>query len=422
MDLIAIAVPFFLLALLIELAIDRARGTGRYRAADAVNSLSAGTLSTTFGYFTKIVPTVIWAYAFQNFAIIDMPLDWFDMSARGIALWLIAMLAWDFCYYWSHRCGHEISILWASHAVHHQSEDYNLSTALRQTSTGFLFNWIFYLPLFLIGFPPEVLVTVNALNLIYQFWVHTQFVGKLGWLDRVFVTPSNHRVHHAQNEIYIDRNYGGILVLWDRLFGSFQEELDEEPVVFGVRKPLASWNPFWANLQVYAYLWFDAKRTRRWRDKLGVWFRRTGWRPADVEMLYPKSKADLARFRKYEPAVPRALRRYIVGQFLVAVIGILWIGTLYAEQGLTAVVIPCLLLWVQLYTLGLLGERKPHALGFELARVNGILPLGVLGMSLASPVLSGDAQTWGAVVLYAATSSVLLAVAAKSGERASLPG
>jgi hypothetical protein len=211
-------------------------------------------------------------------------------------------------------------------------------------------------------------------------------------------------------------------VLWDRLFGSFQEELDEEPVVFGVRKPLASWNPFWANLQVYAYLWFDAKRTRRWRDKLGVWFRRTGWRPADVEMLYPKSKADLARFRKYEPAVPRALRRYIVGQFLVAVIGILWIGTLYAEQGLTAVVIPCLLLWVQLYTLGLLGERKPHALGFELARVNGILPLGVLGMSLASPVLSGDAQTWGAVVLYAATSSVLLAVAAKSGERASLPG
>ena len=422
MDLIAIAVPFFLLALLIELAIDRARGTGRYRAADAVNSLSAGTLSTTFGYFTKIVPTVIWAYAFQNFAIIDMPLDWFDMSARGIALWLIAMLAWDFCYYWSHRCGHEISILWASHAVHHQSEDYNLSTALRQTSTGFLFNWIFYLPLFLIGFPPEVLVTVNALNLIYQFWVHTQFVGKLGWLDRVFVTPSNHRVHHAQNEIYIDRNYGGILVLWDRLFGSFQEELDEEPVVFGVRKPLASWNPFWANLQVYAYLWFDAKRTRRWRDKLGVWFRRTGWRPADVEMLYPKSKADLARFRKYEPAVPRALRRYIVGQFLVAVIGILWIGTLYAEQGLTAVVIPCLLLWVQLYTLGLLGERKPHALGFELARVNGILPLGVLGMSLASPVLSVDAQTWGAVVLYAATSSVLLAVAAKSGERASLPG
>ncbi|HEX9853446.1 MAG TPA: sterol desaturase family protein, partial [Woeseiaceae bacterium] len=315
MDLIAIAVPFFLLALLLELVIDRVKGTGYYRAADAINSLSAGTLSTTFGYFTKIVPTVIWAYAFQEFALFDMPLAWFDTSPTGLLLWLVAMVAWDFCYYWSHRCGHEISILWASHAVHHQSEDYNLSTALRQTSTGFLFNWVFYLPLFLVGFPPEVLITVNALNLIYQFWVHTQLIGKLGFLDRIFVTPSNHRVHHAQNARYIDRNYGGILVLWDRMFGSFQEELDDDPVVFGVRKPLASWNPFWANLQVYAYLWFDAMRTRRWRDKIGIWFRRTGWRPQDVEMRFPKARSDLRTFRKYEPPLPPAMRYYLIGQF-----------------------------------------------------------------------------------------------------------
>jgi sterol desaturase/sphingolipid hydroxylase (fatty acid hydroxylase superfamily) len=117
------------------------------------------------------------------------------------------LLAFDFCYYWFHRCSHEISILWAAHAVHHQSEDYNLSTALRQTSTGFLFNWIFYLPLFILGMPLEVFVTANAIDLIYQFWVHTQHIHKLGWLDRIFVTPSNHRVHHAQNQIYIDRNY-----------------------------------------------------------------------------------------------------------------------------------------------------------------------------------------------------------------------
>ncbi|MCI0518209.1 MAG: sterol desaturase family protein [Woeseiaceae bacterium] len=411
MDLIAIAVPFFLLALLIELFVDRIRGTGHYRANDAINSLSAGTLSTTFGYFTKIVPTVIWAYAFEEFALIDMPLAWFDMSPTGLLLWLVAMLAWDFCYYWSHRCGHEISILWASHAVHHQSEDYNLSTALRQTSTGFLFNWIFYLPLFLVGFPPEVLITVNSLNLIYQFWVHTQHIGKLGVLDRIFVTPSNHRVHHAQNEKYIDRNYGGILVLWDRLFGSFQEELDNDPVVFGVRKPLSSWNPFWANAQVYAYLWFDAVRTRRWRDKLGIWFRRTGWRPQDVEARYPKHRSDIRTFRKYDPPLAATLRYYLIGQFLVAVAGILWIGQLYASQGLAVVTIPCLLLWVQLYTLGMISDRRKNAIVFELGRLNLVLPSGVLAIVMTTSILANDARTWFVVVLYALLSSAWLRLA-----------
>jgi alkylglycerol monooxygenase len=415
MDLIAIAVPFFLLALLIELVVDRIRGTGYFRATDAINSLSAGTLSTTFGYFTKIVPTVIWAYAFQEFALIDMPLAWFDTSVSGLLLWLVAMVAWDFCYYWSHRCGHEVSILWASHAVHHQSEDYNLSTALRQTSTGFLFTWIFYLPLFLVGFPPEVLITVNSLNLIYQFWVHTQHIGKLGVLDRILVTPSNHRVHHAQNEKYIDRNYGGILVLWDRLFGSFQEELDEEPVVFGVRKPLASWNPFWANVQVYAYLWFDAVRTRRWRDKIGIWFRRTGWRPQDVATRYPKYRSDISTFCKYDPPLTPALRYYIVGQFVLAVAGILWIGQLYATQGLGVVVIPCLLLWVQLYTLGMISDRRGHAIRFELARLNVISPLGVLAITMTSSAIVGNAATWFAVLGYALVSSVMLRLASGSG-------
>ena len=147
MDLIALAVPFFLLALLLELAVDRVRGTGLYRANDAINSLSAGTLSTTIGYFTRLLPAVIWAYILQNFALIDVDPAWFDLSLRGLALWALALAGFDFCYYWAHRMGHEISILWAAHAVHHQSEDYNLSTALRQTSTGFVFSWIFYLPL-----------------------------------------------------------------------------------------------------------------------------------------------------------------------------------------------------------------------------------------------------------------------------------
>ncbi|HNP66003.1 MAG TPA: sterol desaturase family protein [Woeseiaceae bacterium] len=183
MDLIALAVPFFLLLLLVELVVDRIRRTGHYRMNDAINSLSAGILSTTSGYFTKVVQWAIWGFVFSQFAIFEIQREWFNATASVILLWVIAAVAWDFFYYWNHRLGHEISVLWAAHAVHHQSEDYNLSTALRQTSTSFLFSWIFYVPLFLIGFPVDVLITVGAINLIYQFWVHThsKSIGSACW-------------------------------------------------------------------------------------------------------------------------------------------------------------------------------------------------------------------------------------------------
>ena len=150
MNILAMAIPFFLLALIIELAIDRWRKTGYYRINDALNSLGAGVLSTTSGYFTRLLSALIWASVLQQFALLDLDPEMFNSSPSGIAMWLVALLAFDFCYYWAHRCGHEISVLWAAHAVHHQSEDYNLSTALRQTSTGFLFGWVFYLPMFLL--------------------------------------------------------------------------------------------------------------------------------------------------------------------------------------------------------------------------------------------------------------------------------
>jgi len=415
MDILALAVPFFLLALLIELAIDRLRGTGHYRINDAVNSLSVGMFMSTSGYFTKLIPALILAYVLQDFAIFDVELAWFDASTSGLGLWLLAALAFDFCYYWSHRFGHEMSILWAQHAVHHQSEDYNLSTALRQTSSSFLFTWIFYVPLFLLGMPFEVYVTVSAVSLIYQFWVHTQHIQKLGWFDRVFVSPSNHRVHHAQNQIYIDRNYGGTLILWDRLFGTFQAELDEEPVIFGVRKPLASWNPIWANLQVYSYLWFDAVRTRRWRDKLGIWFRRTGWRPADVAANFPKKAADLTHFQKFNPPVTPAIRRYILAQFMLAVIGILWIGVRYATEGAQAVVVPCLLLWITLYSLGTLSEARSYALRIEQLRLFVAVPGAVLAILQASIITVAMAdRVWAVVVIYLLISLAGIHMASKA--------
>ncbi|MGB5719943.1 MAG: sterol desaturase family protein [Woeseiaceae bacterium] len=406
MDLIAIAVPFFLLALLLELVVDWRKGSHFYRSNDAINSLSAGILSTTIGYFTKFLPLLAWGFVLRNFALIDMPLAWFDLSARGLVLWLVAALAWDFCYYWFHRFSHEISILWAAHAVHHQSEDYNLSTALRQTSTGFLFGWIFYLPLFVIGFPLEVLVTVNAINLIYQFWVHTQLLRRLGPLDRILVTPSNHRVHHAQNDRYIDKNYGGILILWDRLFGTFEDEAADEPVVFGVRKPLANLNPFWANLQVYGYLLFDARKARRWRDKLAIWFRRTGWRPADVEARYPKHRANITGFQKFDPKMSLAQRHYVMAQFVVALIIALLIADLYVQGGTRVVLVPCVFLWLQLYTIGLLNEGRVYARRIELLRVLVVVPL--LYLLLVQEVAGWQAVPagWFIVGAYSIASAV----------------
>jgi alkylglycerol monooxygenase len=395
MNLIALAIPFFLLAIIIELGVNWARGSGYFRANDAINSLSAGMLSTTTGYFTKLLPLIAWGFVLQYFALIDMPLAWFDASPRGIALWITAALAWDFCYYWFHRFSHEISILWAAHAVHHQSEDYNLTTALRQTSTGFVFGWIFYLPIFLVGFPLEVIVAVNAVNLIYQFWVHTQTVHRLGVLDYILVTPSNHRVHHAQNERYIDKNYGGMLILWDRIFGTFQDELEQDPVVFGVRKPLANWNPFWANFQVYDYLLFDARHTKRWRDKLGVWLRRTGWRPADVEAAYPKARADLEHFDKFDARPLPWLQTYVLAQFLVSLVTALGISALFAESGLEAVLIPCVLLWVQLWCIGMLNEGRAYAVRAEVVRLLLVVPAG-------SALLGGVNRA--AVIAYVAVS------------------
>ncbi len=408
MDLIALAVPFFLLALLAELIVDWRRGSGLYRSNDAINSLSAGILSTTIGYFTKFLPLIAWGFVLRNFSLIDMPLEWFDFSPSGLLLWLVAALAWDFCYYWFHRFSHEISVLWAAHAVHHQSEDYNLSTALRQTSTGFLFGWIFYTPLFVIGFPLEILITVNAINLIYQFWVHTQIVRRMGVLDRVLVTPSNHRVHHAQNERYIDKNYGGMLILWDRMFGTFEDESDDESVVFGVRKPLANLNPFWANLQVYDYLLFDSRMAARWRDKVGVWFARTGWRPADVEETYPKRRSDLTTFQKFDPRLSPQQRHYVMVQFAVGIIGALLIAELYARQGISAVLIPCILLWTLLYTVGLLNEGRATARRAEWLRLLLVVPGAYVLLLATGDNLLDPATGWLLIALYTVASAAWL--------------
>ncbi|KAF1054524.1 MAG: hypothetical protein GAK43_00807 [Stenotrophomonas maltophilia] len=400
MNYILFAVPFFFVLIALELLADRWRGWSSYRFSDALNSLSAGVLSTTSGLLTKGLGIVTYAFAWQHLAL-------FELAPNSLAVWLCAFVGYDFCYYWNHRLGHERNVLWAAHAVHHQSEEYNLTTALRQTSTGFVFGWLFYLPMAVLGVPPLVFLTVAALNLLYQFWVHTRHIPKLGVLEWLLVTPSNHRVHHAQNPLYMDRNYGGVFIVWDRLFGTFQEELDEEPVVFGVTVPLASWNPLWANLQVYAQLWEDARRTGKLGDKLRIWFMRTGWRPADVAERYPLRKSDLAAFRKFEVPLARGRQLYALAQFAVYVLG----GTLLLGMGekwpLSAVLLGWGWMAFGLFAIGAWLEDRTWAGWVELLR---LLSLPLVLLALAHRLaLSPPFWSVPALMVYIAFSLLMLA-------------
>lgn len=339
MTLILIAIPFFFFLIALELIAEWYRKTDYYRVNDAITSLALGVVSRATAMAKKFIPFTIYLVLVDHISIVSLPNEpW---------VWVLAFVLYDICYYWLHRMSHEINLLWAAHVVHHSSEEYNLTTALRQTSGG-IFGWLFYLPMALLGIPAEIYISVGALSLIYQFWVHTRHVPKLGWFEWFFVSPSNHRVHHAQNQVYIDRNYGGVFILWDRMFGTFQEELDDEPVLFGIRKPLKSWNPIWANLHVYWQLSKDAWNTKSWKDKLAIWFKPTGWRPEDVMISDPLPPADLANFKKFDISITFWQKLYsllqhavVVGATLVVMLNISTYNDSQSIAGVGFIVFAC---------------------------------------------------------------------------------
>ena len=369
MNVILFAVPFFFLLILIELIAERLRGTDYYRVNDSLTSLATGTINQLVRSAKLVIPFTVYVFAYEQFALFN-----FESS---FALWLLVFVLYDFFYYWNHRLGHEMNVLWAAHVVHHSSEEYNLTTALRQTGTSFL-SFVFYLPLAFLGIDPLMLATVGGINLVYQFWVHTQHIDRLGVLDRIFVTPSNHRAHHGQNAAYIDCNYGGVFVLWDRLFGTFQAELDDDPVVFGIRGAVNSWNPLWANFHFYQQLWQDAWHTKNWWHKLTIWFRRTGWRPPDVVLNYPLTKTDLAHFEKYQTDVSSSLKWYCMIHYVTtAVIGLAYsLNTASLGVQQQAWVIGFVLL--SAYSIGVLMENRHYAGVLEWMRLSVLLIFAAL--------------------------------------------
>ena len=307
-QIIVLATPVFFLLIGIEWWIGRRRGRDTYRLNDALNSIGLGVMSQLTGVFSALLTLGIYTLVFKSATPWQLP-------TNAFWVWVAGLVLYDFCYYWHHRFGHTVALFWAAHVVHHQSEDYNLSTALRQTSSGWIGGWVFYLPMALLGFPPLVFGVVALIDLLYQYWVHTQQIGKLGWFDRWFCAPSNHRVHHAVNDQYLDRNYGGIFIVWDRMFGSYAEEDGAVPCVYGTRGPLRSWNPVWANLHNYADLAKDSWRASNWGDRLRVWFKHPGWRPADVAAKWPKPAFDLRAVERFDPPMTRGAQLAAVAVF-----------------------------------------------------------------------------------------------------------
>lgn len=288
MSPILYAIPFFLALIAIELVVAQKMGKSVYRFHDTITSLNIGFISETIRSIAKLMSIAVYALVVEQVAS-------FIWDVKSPAVWIVSFFMYDFFYYWAHRSGHEVNLLWASHVVHHSSEEFNLSTALRQSWTNQFFYWIFYLPMAIAGIPVEVFAVTALLSAIYQFWSHTRLVPKLGWIDRVLVTPSNHRVHHGRNAYCIDMNYGGTLIVWDRLFGTYAEESDAEPVVYGILSPLNSWSPVWGNLKNFVGVWRDARRAKGWRTKLMVVFAPPGWAVAG-QMAAPGKPANRNRF------------------------------------------------------------------------------------------------------------------------------
>lgn len=280
---------------------------------DMLSSLSSGVTNVTKDVLGLSLAIISYGWLVDHVALTHVSASWL--------IFLIAFIALDFSGYWVHRINHEYNIFWNNHIIHHSSEEFNLACALRQSISSFVRIFtVFLLPAAFLGVPTEVIAVVGPIHLFAQFWYHTQHIKRMGWLEYIIVTPAHHRVHHAINPIYLDKNYGQIFIFWDKLFGTFQEELANVPAVYGVTRPVRTWNPIKIN---FMHLWFlvkDAWRASKWEDKFKIWFMPLGWRPADVADKYPvENIEDVYNFEKYSPSLSPNLLRWSILQFLMLV-------------------------------------------------------------------------------------------------------
>ena len=380
---IALSVPFFFLLIALELLVTRRRGEQVFAFHDAIGSLSCGVGQQAIGLVTAAAKAAGYALVYERFHLLAI-------SPRSPVAWLVLFVATDLAYYAYHRASHRVNFLWATHAVHHQSEEYNLSTALRQSWFTSFTSWIFYLPLAVIGFPTGMFVLIYTLNTLYQFWIHTRAVDRIGFFETFLNTPSHHRVHHGVDPAYIDRNYAGVFIVWDRLFGTFERE-GREPV-YGTVKPLGSFNPFWANIEPWVQLFALSRGMKRLRDKVWLFLAPPEWRPAYLGGNVVIPEVSRAAQRKYETVVPRGLNLYVGVAFALVVGGTTALLAFQSELGASGVALAAASILFGLLTPGGLFEARRWAVPVEWIRLGLLVAFAAWlarGSASQLPIVAG---------------------------------
>ena len=385
------AIPFFIFLLGIEILYGYFVKNQKYKVLDTVSSISSGLtniLKDTLGLGIIIVS---YPYLLENLALTEIKASWL--------VWVIAFIVIDFAGYWNHRLSHHINFFWNQHVIHHSSEEFNLACALRQSVSNLIGYFpLLLLPAALLGVPAKVIAILAPIHLFAQFWYHTQHIGKMGWLEYIIVTPSQHRVHHAINPEYIDKNLGQVLCIWDRMFGTFQEELPEVPPQYGILKPARTWNPLLINFQHIWRLIKDAWRTKSYWDKVRIWFMPTGWRPADVKENYPVSVIrDVYHFKRYHTKASFTFKGYVIFQMLTTLILLLFMFYNYSEIGFNGLIIFGAFVFLGIYGYTTLMDRSKNAVWIELSR-------GILGLTLI--FITGD---WFGINVQVSGGSYLVA-------------
>lgn len=363
--ILLIAMPAFLLLVLAETYYGVWKNKRTVRNMDMISSLSSGVTNVTKDVLGLSIAIIGYGWLMNKVALTHV--------GSGFLTYFIAFMALDFAGYWVHRLDHEYNFFWNAHIIHHSSEDFNLACALRQSVSVVLRIFtIFLLPAALLGVPATVIAVVAPLHLFAQFWYHTQHINKMGFLEKIIVTPSHHRVHHAINPEYLDKNYGQIFIFWDKWFGTYQEELADKPPVYGITRPVQTWNPIKIN---FMHLWLlikDAWRAKDWKDKFRIWFMPTGWRPADVAEKFPVHKInDVYHMEKYDTKASPSLHVWSWVQMLMVLLFISYLfGNIAIINALNAyyIYIYGLFVFLTIYAYTELMDRSKYAIVWEIIK------------------------------------------------------
>ncbi len=365
-----IAMPIFITLFFVEKFFEWRMGRQVIRGLDSVSSLSSGITNVTKDVLGIGIGIIAYGWMVDKLALFTIE--------NTVLTYIIAFIAVDFQGYWSHRWSHEINFLWNRHIIHHSSEEFNLSCALRQSISSFVnYFTILLLPAALLGVPEAVIVVVLPLHLFLQYWYHTRLIGKMGFLEKIIVTPSHHRVHHSINKEYLDKNHSQIFIIWDKLFGTFQEELDDVPPVYGVTRPVRTWNPIKINFQHFWLLLKDAWRTQSWWDKLRIWFMPTGWRPADVAEKYPvPTIKDPYNFEKYDTPASKTFVIWSWVQMFFCYFLLVYFFAYIAEIGSPNIFLYGAFVFLCVFAYTELMDRHKYAMYIEIAK--SVIGLGLI--------------------------------------------